>query len=36
MTKYTLDQLHAEPTLPCTKCEGTGNSRSDAPSVSVL
>ena len=30
MAKYTLDQLYAEPTLPCTRCEGTGNSRSNA------
>jgi hypothetical protein len=30
MTKYTLDQLHASETLPCTRCDGTGNSRSDA------
>ena len=30
MAKYTLDQLHAEPTLPCTRCDGSGNSRSNA------
>jgi hypothetical protein len=30
MAKYTLEQLHAAETLPCTKCEGTGNSRSNA------
>jgi RecJ-like exonuclease len=31
MTKYTLDQLHASETLPCTRCDGTGNSRSGRP-----
>lgn len=30
MAKYTLEQLHAAETLPCTRCEGAGNSRSDA------